>query len=58
MRIFMIQLLFSVIEKAVTLNSDILINELNNVQGYQGVFGPVSVSDRNIKYLFSFRTWN
>jgi branched-chain amino acid transport system substrate-binding protein len=53
-----VKLLFSVIEKAGTFNSDVLIKELNNVQDYQGVFGPISVTDRNINYCFVFKTWN
>jgi branched-chain amino acid transport system substrate-binding protein len=53
-----VKLLFSIIEKAGTINSDILIKELNNVQYYQGVFGPVSVTDRNINYSFVFKAWN
>jgi branched-chain amino acid transport system substrate-binding protein len=53
-----VKLLFSLIEKAGTINSDVLIKELNNVRDYQGVFGPVSVTDRNINYRFIFKTWN
>lgn len=53
-----VKLLFSLIEKAGTINSDVLIKELNNVLYYQGVFGPVSVTDRNINYSYVFKTWN
>jgi branched-chain amino acid transport system substrate-binding protein len=53
-----VKLLFSLIEKAGTINSDVLIKELNNVLDYQGVFGPVSVTDRNINYSYVFKTWN
>jgi branched-chain amino acid transport system substrate-binding protein len=53
-----VNLLFSIIEKAGTLNSEVLIKELNNVKDYHGVFGPVSVTDRNINYCFVFKTWN
>jgi len=53
-----VKLLFSLIEKTGTLDSDSLITELNKVQGYQGVFGPVSVTNRNINFNFVFKTWN
>ena len=53
-----VKLLFSIIEKTGTLKSEVLIKELNHVQDYEGVFGPVSVSERNIKYRFVFKTWN
>ena len=53
-----VKLLFSVIAKAGTLNSEVLIKELNRIEDYKGVFGPVSVTDRNIKYRFVFKTWN
>ncbi len=53
-----VKLLFSIIEKAGTLNPDVIIEELNHLQDYEGVFGPVSVSERNIKYRFVFKTWN
>jgi branched-chain amino acid transport system substrate-binding protein len=52
-----VKLLFSTIEKAGTLDSDELINELNKVQAYKGIFGPVSVSNRNINFHFIFKTW-
>lgn len=52
-----VNLLFPVIKKAGTLNSDILINELKM---YKVIceFYPVSVSDRNIKYRFASKTLN
>jgi branched-chain amino acid transport system substrate-binding protein len=52
-----VKLLFSIIEKTGTLDSDSLIIELNKVHSYQGVFGPVSVTDRNINFYFVFKTW-
>ena len=51
------KLLFHVIEKTGTMDADKLISELNKVKNYQGVFGSVSVRDRNIDFSFVFKTW-
>lgn len=51
------RLLFDVVEKTKSLNSDTLVAELNKVDNFKGVFGTVSVEDRNIDFSFKFKTW-
>lgn len=50
-----VKLLFDVIEKNKTLDSNKLVESLNKTKDYQGVFGPVSVSDRNYNFTFHFK---
>lgn len=52
-----VKLLFSIIDKTGTLDAESIITELNKVHGYQGIFGPVSVTNRNINFYFVFKTW-
>lgn len=51
------KLLFNTIEKNNTLESAKLVNALNATKDYQGVFGPVSVTDRNVNFAFHFKDW-
>lgn len=51
------KLLFDVIKNSQTIQPDSIINKLNEVKNYEGVFGPVSVSNRNIDFKFQFKTW-
>lgn len=50
-----VKLLFNTIEKNNTLDSTKLVDALNNTKDYQGVFGPVSVTDRNVNFTFQFK---
>jgi branched-chain amino acid transport system substrate-binding protein len=52
-----VKLLFSTIEKSGTFNPDTLVANLNKVQDYQGVFGQVSVAERNMNFKMVFKTW-
>jgi branched-chain amino acid transport system substrate-binding protein len=52
-----VKLLFSIVEKTGTLDSDSLITELNKVEDHQGIFGPISVTNRNVNFYFVFKTW-
>jgi len=52
-----LKLLFSTIEKNNAIDSAKLIDALNATKDYQGVFGPVSVTDRNVNFTFHFKVW-
>jgi branched-chain amino acid transport system substrate-binding protein len=51
------KMLFSTVENVKTTEGDKLIQALNDIKDYQGVFGPVSVTDRNVNYTFHFKEW-
>jgi len=50
-----INLLFNTIEKSKFIDNTKLIESLNETKDYQGVFGPVSVTDRNVNFVFHFK---
>jgi branched-chain amino acid transport system substrate-binding protein len=51
------KLLFSTVEKSNTTDGARLVAALNGTKDYAGVFGPVSVSDRNVNFTFHFKEW-
>jgi len=52
------KMLFDIIEKNKTIDSDRIVEHMNSVKEYEGVFGPISVRDRNLNFSFKFKTWN
>jgi branched-chain amino acid transport system substrate-binding protein len=52
------KLLFRTVENSKTTEGDKLVQSLNGIKDYQGVFGPVSVTDRNVNYTFHFKEWH
>jgi len=52
-----VKLLFDVVEKNKTLQPETVITKLNDIKNYQGVFGPISVTDRNLNFKFVFKSW-
>lgn len=51
------KMLFSTVENIKTTEGDKLVQALNGIKDYQGVFGPVSVTNRNVNYTFHFKEW-
>jgi ABC-type branched-subunit amino acid transport system substrate-binding protein len=51
------KLLFNSIEKNSTVESAKLVNALNATKDYQGIFGPITVTDRNVNFAFHFKEW-
>ena len=51
------KMLFSTVENSKTVDGEKLVVALNGIKDYQGVFGPVSVTDRNVNYTFHFKEW-
>lgn len=51
------KLLFITVENTKTTDGAKLIEALNGVKDYPGVFGPVSVTDRNVNFTFNFKEW-
>jgi len=52
------KMLFSTVENTKTTDGEKLVEALNGIKDYQGVFGPVSVTDRNVNYTFHFKEWH
>lgn len=52
------KLLFSLAEKAGSVHAEQLIQQMDSVQNFGGVFGPVTVSGRNLDFRTIFKTWN
>jgi branched-chain amino acid transport system substrate-binding protein len=52
------KLLFSAIESNQTIDAAKLVEALNGTKSYAGVFGPVSVTDRNVNFTFNFKQWH
>jgi branched-chain amino acid transport system substrate-binding protein len=52
------KLLFNAVERNKTTDSTKLVEALNGTREYSGVFGPVSVTDRNINFTFHFKQWH
>lgn len=53
-----VKMLFSTAENIKTIEGDKLVQSLNGIKDYQGVFGPISVTDRNVNYTFHFKEWH
>lgn len=51
------KLLFSVVEKTKSFDSETLITNVNEIKNYPGVFGVVNVNNRNVDFSFKFKTW-
>lgn len=51
------KLLFDTIERNKTLDAGTLVAALNSTKNYAGVFGPISVADRNVNFTFHFKVW-
>lgn len=51
------KMLFSTIENSKTTDGAKLVDALNGIKDYHGVFGPVSVADRNVNYTLRFKEW-
>jgi branched-chain amino acid transport system substrate-binding protein len=52
------KMLFSTIEGNKTIDGPSLVEALNGIKDYQGMFGPVSVTNRNVNYKFHFKEWH
>jgi branched-chain amino acid transport system substrate-binding protein len=53
-----VKMLFGTAEKIKSTDGEQLVEALNAIKDYQGVFGPVSVTDRNVNYTFHFKEWH
>jgi len=51
------KMLFGTVERDKTIDGEKLVNALNAIKDYQGVFGPVFVTDRNVNYSFHIKEW-
>lgn len=51
------KLVFNTVEQNQTTDGSKLIGGLNSTMGYTGVFGPISVTDRNVNFTFHFKEW-
>lgn len=52
-----LKLLFGAIEQNNTTDGSKLVSALNSTKDYAGVFGPVSVTNRNVNFTFHFKEW-
>ncbi len=52
-----VRFLFSLAEKTGSTDAEDIIREVSNVQNYQGVFGTVTLSGRNLGFRVVFKTW-
>ena len=51
------KMLFGTVENIKTVDGEKLVDALNGIKDYHGVFGPVFVTDRNVNYTFHFKEW-
>ncbi|PYS66793.1 MAG: hypothetical protein DMF69_25030 [Acidobacteria bacterium] len=52
------KLVFRTIENSKSIDAAKLVDALNGTRDYAGVFGPVSVTDRNVNFTFHFKQWH